>query len=73
MDLRFDQTIRGRKFFEADFPKLIRAIMENTEELKRANDLKELELRQKGVLQDERDNLYDSREQAASSETFGRD
>lgn len=73
MGLRFDETVRGRKFFEADLPKLIRAITENTEELKRANDLKELELRQKGVLQDERDNLHDSREQAASSETFGRD
>ena len=73
MGPRFDETVRGRKFFEADLPKLIRAIMENTEELKRANDLKELELRQKGVLQDERDNLHDSREQAASSETLGRD
>lgn len=73
MGPRFDETVRGRKFFEADLPKLIRAITENTEELKRANDLKELELRQKGVLQDERDNLYDSREQAEPSETFGRD
>ena len=47
--------------------------MENTEELKRANDLKELELRQKGMLQDERNNIHDSREQETSSETFGRD
>lgn len=61
MGPRFDETVRGRKFFEADLPKLIRAITENTAELKRANDLKELELRQKGVLDNERDNLHDSR------------
>lgn len=73
MGPRFDETVRGRKFFDAQLPKLIRAIMENTEELKRANDLKELELRQKGMLQDERNNIHDSREQETSSETFGRD
>lgn len=73
MGPRFDETVRGRKFFDAQLPKLIRAIMENTEELKRANDLKELELRQKGMLQDERNNIHDCREQETSSETFGRD
>lgn len=73
MGPRFDETVRGRKFFDAQLPKLIRAIMENTEELKRANDIKELELRQKGVLDNERNNIHDSREQETSSETFGRD
>lgn len=60
--IRFDETVRGRKFFDGQLPKLIKAITENTEELKRANDLKELELRHKGVLQDERDNLHDNRD-----------
>lgn len=73
MGPRFDETVRGRKFFDADLPKLIRAITENTAELKRANDIKELELRQKGVLDNERNNIHDSREQETSSETFGRD
>ena len=51
VNIRFDETVRGRKFYEADVPKLIRAICENTEELKRANDLKELELKHKGILE----------------------
>lgn len=63
MAVRFDETIRGRKFFDAQLPKLIRAITENTEELKRANDLKELELKHKGVLSDEeRNSVHDSRD-----------
>lgn len=44
MGVRFDETIRGRKFFDGDLPRLIKAIEDNTAELKRANDLKELEL-----------------------------
>lgn len=44
MGPRFDETLRGRKFFDTDIPKLIKAIKENTAELKRANDLKEAEL-----------------------------
>lgn len=63
MAVRFDETIRGRKFFDAQLPKLIRAITENTEELKRANDLKALELKHKGVLSDaERNSVHDSRD-----------
>ena len=45
MGPRFDETQRGRKFYDADLPKLIKAIQENTAELKRANDLKEQELK----------------------------
>ena len=45
MVVRFDETPRGRKFYERDLPKLIKAIEENTLELKRANDLKEKELK----------------------------
>ena len=45
MGPRFDETVRGRKFYDNHFPKLIRAIEENTKELKRANDLKEQELK----------------------------
>ena len=44
MGPRFDETPRGRRFFEADLPKLIKAIQELTEEMKRTNDLKEKEL-----------------------------
>ena len=43
MAVRFDETPRGRKFFEGQLPQLIKAIEENTAELKRANDLKEAE------------------------------
>ena len=53
MSIRFDETIRGRKFFDAQIPNLIRSIEENTAELKRANDLKELELKHKGILEQE--------------------
>lgn len=41
MGLRFDETARGRIFFESQLPKLIKAIEENTKEMKRANDIKE--------------------------------
>ena len=54
MGPRFDETQRGRKFYDADLPKLvkaiseipalIKAIQENTAELKRRNDLKAAEL-----------------------------
>ena len=44
MGPRFDETVRGRKFFDSDLPKLIKALNENTAEPKRANDLKEAEL-----------------------------
>ena len=45
MGPRFDETNRGRRFYDSDLPRLIRAIEENTKELKRANDLKEQELK----------------------------
>ena len=41
---RFDETVRGMRFYDSQLPKLIKAIEENTAELKRANDLKEQEL-----------------------------
>ena len=44
MGPRFDETPAGRKFYAGDFPKLIKAIEENTAELKRVNDLKAKEL-----------------------------
>lgn len=46
MGPRFDETVRGRKFFDGQLPRLIKAIEDNTAELKRANDLKEKELLQ---------------------------
>ena len=49
MGPRFDQTMRGRKFYDADLPRLIKAIEANTAELKRANDLKEKELNLYGL------------------------
>lgn len=45
MGPRFDETIRGRKFYDAQLPALIKAIEANTAELKRANDLKEAEMK----------------------------
>lgn len=48
MGPRFDETMRGRKFYDADLPRLIKAIEANTAELKRANDLKEKELTDHG-------------------------
>lgn len=48
MGPRFDETIRGQRFYDSQLPKLIKAIEENTKELKRANDLKEKELSLKG-------------------------
>ena len=44
MSFRFDETIRGQRFYDAQLPRLIAAIESNTAELKRANDLKEQEL-----------------------------
>ena len=52
MGPQFFETPAGHKFFGADLPKLIKAIEENTAELKRANDLKERELA-KGCVPDE--------------------
>lgn len=43
------ETKRGRKFYDSQLPKLIKAIEENTAELKRANDIKEKELASKGA------------------------
>lgn len=54
MGPRFDETQRGRKFYDSQLPKLIKAIEENTAELKRANDLKEKELASKGADNDEK-------------------
>lgn len=45
MGPRFDETMRGRKFYDADLPRLIKAIEANTAEMKRANDLKEKEMK----------------------------
>ena len=79
MGPRFDETPRGRKFYDGQLPKLIKAIEENTAELKRYNNLKAAELKNKGVLCDEepiqaeRDGLHDRRDQVQASETFGRD
>lgn len=49
MGPRFDETPRGRRFYDSQLPKLIAAIEANTAELKRANDLKEQELTSKGA------------------------
>ena len=68
MGFRFDETMRGRKFYDADLPRLIKAIEANTAEMKRANDLKEAELTHKGVLDDgkplqtDRHGIHDSRD-----------
>lgn len=40
MSIRFDETIRGQRFYDAQLPRLIKAIEENTKELKRANEIK---------------------------------
>lgn len=65
MGLRFDETARGRIFFERQLPKLIKAIEENTKEMKRANDLKEQELNTGGEkdesLQTDGNSIHDSR------------
>lgn len=50
MGPRFDETQRGRMFFDSQIPKMIKAIEANTAELKRANDLKEKELEQWDIL-----------------------
>ena len=47
---RNDTETKGdRKFYDSQLPKLIKAIEENTAELKRANDIKEKELASKGA------------------------
>ena len=40
----FFQTMMGRKFYEADVPRVARALEDIAKELRRANDLKEQEL-----------------------------
>jgi hypothetical protein len=40
----FFQTMMGRKFYEGDFPKLVKAMEKIGNELERANDLKEKEM-----------------------------
>lgn len=42
---QFHQTLRGRKFYEGDFPKFVSSLDALVEETKRANDLKERELK----------------------------
>lgn len=44
MSIQFHETIMGKKFYEGTLPRLIKAIEENTKEMKRSNDLKEQEL-----------------------------
>lgn len=53
MGINFHETILGRRFFEGQFPALIKAIEANTAEMKRANDLKEIEVKllRMGVIQ----------------------
>lgn len=59
MGISFHETIMGKKFYEGTLPRLIKAIEENTKEMKRANDLKEIEL---GVTRNEEaDDLQDTR------------
>lgn len=45
--LSFDKTVRGARFYDYDFPEFIRTMKEFTQELKRANDLKEQEIERK--------------------------
>lgn len=84
MGPRFDETVRGARFFDAQLPRLIKVIEDNTAELKRANDLKELEIKQTqelfgphfelGVKQDEgkpeerKDLPHDSRGETSAAE-----
>jgi hypothetical protein len=44
MGANFFQTIMGKKFYEGDVPKIVRALEKIGKELERANDLKEEEL-----------------------------
>ena len=74
MGINFHETVMGRRFFEGQLPKLIKAIEDNTAEMKRANNLKEIEVKllKMGVIQiedgepepvqDARDSLHDSRD-----------
>lgn len=39
--MKFFQTVMGRKFFEGQLPRLIKALERIADELKRANNLKE--------------------------------
>lgn len=41
---QFHQALRGRKFYEGDFPKFVSSLDALVEETRRANDLKEREL-----------------------------
>ena len=50
MGPQFFETPMGRKFLEGTIPKLVAAIEANTAEIKRANDLKEKELKQTELL-----------------------
>ena len=43
----FFQTIMGRKFYEGDVPRIAKSLDDIAKELKRANDLKEKELKRK--------------------------
>jgi hypothetical protein len=45
--MHFFETVMGKRFFEGTIPKLIEAIVNLTKELKRTNDLKEEELRER--------------------------
>jgi hypothetical protein len=47
MTIEFFQTPMGRKFYERDVPKIANTLEDIAKELKRANDLKERELRDK--------------------------
>lgn len=44
---QFFQTIMGKRFYQADIPKIVKALGDIATELKRANDLKEAELSKK--------------------------
>lgn len=71
---RFDETVRGRKFYDSQLPKLIAAIEENTEAIKKANELKEIELYEKygydfgGVEEDAEHGTHDTGNQEKTSE-----
>lgn len=43
--MKFSQTVIGRRFFEGQLPRLIQALEKVGDELERANDLKEKELK----------------------------
>lgn len=43
--MEFFETILGKRFYEGQVPKMIKALEDIATELKRANDLKEKELK----------------------------